>query len=213
MLGIFQTFSTRINYFAIHNIPPLSDPVMAVMLLDSYGIVNQWPLGEADPSCQPADSWLLQFSCSIPGSLSFPEGNTHNAQALRLTDGKGKNIIHEGDGRREITCDQLGVIVKTQRADKAFNSVKPSPAFNPGLLGLNWATVLCLGVFVCSVHILIRDVPIRIFWKLITDPDHAKQHLPNRIPIIRSVDTDWEVLLIQANGLVSVPSTDFNNHL
>lgn len=150
MLGIFEKFSTRINYFAIHNTPPLSDPVMAVMLLDSYGIVNQWPLGEADPSCQPADSWLLQFSCSIPGSLSFPEGNTHNAQALWLTDGKGKKKFMRamGDGRREITCDQLGVIVKTQRADKAFDSVKPSPAFNPGLLSLNWATLLRLGVFV-----------------------------------------------------------------
>lgn len=58
--------------------------MMALIVLDRYGIVNQWPLEEADPSCLLAHHWMLRSICSIPGFQSFPEGNTQYALALWL---------------------------------------------------------------------------------------------------------------------------------
>lgn len=60
---------------------------MVLMVLGRYGIVNQWPLAEADPGCLPAHHWLLPFICSLPGCLSFPEGNTQHALTLWLSKG------------------------------------------------------------------------------------------------------------------------------
>lgn len=79
--------------------------VTAVTLSDRYGIVNQWPLEEADPGCLLAHHWVLLFICSIPGCLSFPGGNTQHAQALRLTEEK-KNSRWEQRSRPHA-CGRL----------------------------------------------------------------------------------------------------------
>lgn len=79
--------------------------VMALMVLDRYGIVNQWPLQEADPSCLLAHHWVLRFICSIPGCLSFPEGTTQHAPFLFSSqrDCLRKRVI-VGDGEKQTTC-------------------------------------------------------------------------------------------------------------
>uniref|UniRef100_A0A667Z7H3 Uncharacterized protein n=1 Tax=Myripristis murdjan TaxID=586833 RepID=A0A667Z7H3_9TELE len=64
--------------------------ITALIVLDRYGIVNQWLLEEADPSCLLAHQWTPRFICSMPGCLSFPKGDTQHAPSLWLTDDRAR---------------------------------------------------------------------------------------------------------------------------